>query len=106
MAADDKHRNRADTTTDRNGRYQINGLSGETAISLSIFPTEKQPYFQCDFEVPPTSGIGPTKQDLLVPRGIWITGRVSDRATGKPTREIALYEAYRGNPFTPRPAIH
>ena len=52
--------------------------------------------------MPEQPGVEPIELDLDLHRGVWITGRVTDKATGEPIGDetaIAMYYPYRDNPF-------
>jgi len=78
-------------TTDANGRFRIVGLpKGKGNILLAV-PNDDQPYFQHDAEVGDPPGIGPVSLEIPLNRGIWITGKVTDKATGMPARNARLH---------------
>jgi hypothetical protein len=51
------------------------------------------------FDIPDTPGFEPVKVDFELERGLEITGRVLDRATGKPVRGSVRYFRTGDNPF-------
>ena len=55
----------------------------------------------CDaFEVPDAPGFEPVRVDVELHRGIWITGRVTDQATGQPVPTAELfYLPFQSNGF-------
>ena len=50
-------------------------------------------------KVPETPGLGPTTLDFKLTRGLWITGRATDKATGEPVRCSLTYAPFLSNPF-------
>jgi beta-lactamase regulating signal transducer with metallopeptidase domain/protocatechuate 3,4-dioxygenase beta subunit len=82
------------TTTDAHGHYRLVGLpkEGTRGHMLSVYPPLDQPYFVTGRrETPASPGLDPVKLDIALKRGIWITGRVVDVATGKPVRTAIDY---------------
>jgi hypothetical protein len=57
------------------------------------------PYFASEVDIPETAGLEPVTIEIKLKRGLWITGRVTDKATGKPVRAQVQYFPYASNPF-------
>ena len=84
------------TVTDAQGNYRLvgmpkgNGGSGDQSNAIAVLPNAEQPYFMLNWlKVPQTAGLAPTRLDFKLTRGVWITRRVTDKATGEavvPTR--------------------
>ena len=56
----------------------------EQGNAFAVLPTAEQPYFMLNrVKVPQTAGLGPTRLDFKLTRGVWITGRLTDQATGE-----------------------
>jgi RNA polymerase sigma factor (sigma-70 family) len=92
------------TTTDREGRYRLLGLpkGSRNAIIAETYGFQPQaddlPYFPSIREVGNTPGLEPIAIDLSLKRGIWVKGRVSDKATGKGVRAGFDYFSFPDNP--------
>jgi beta-lactamase regulating signal transducer with metallopeptidase domain/protocatechuate 3,4-dioxygenase beta subunit/5-hydroxyisourate hydrolase-like protein (transthyretin family) len=77
------------TVTDVEGNYRLVGMpkgsgSGDQANAIAVLPNRDQPYFMLNHvKVPETAGLGPTRLDFKLTRGVWIMGRVTDKATGE-----------------------
>ena len=54
---------------------------------LIVVPNDDQPYFMQEVAVADPPGIGPVPVEIELHRGIWIEGKVTDKATGKPVAE-------------------
>src|SRR5439155_8596031 len=50
-------------------------------------------------DVPDTPGLEPLRVDFELERGVEVSGRVTDGATGKPVRGRVMYFHTRANPF-------
>src|SRR5262249_20978752 len=77
------------TTTDKDGRYRLVGLpKGEgNAISAEAWGRtprpEDLPYLDATRKVGDPPGLEPATVDIGMRRGVWVKGRVIDKATGK-----------------------
>ncbi len=97
------------TQTDAEGKFRLVGMPKETVPNkteeiwdrnrLLVVPNLEQPYFGNDIEIPRTAGLDPVRLDIKLKRGLWITGRVTDKVTGKPVRPATIhYFPYGSNP--------
>jgi protocatechuate 3,4-dioxygenase beta subunit len=94
------------TVTDAQGRYRLVGMpqakgSGRNdENAIAVVPNDDQPYFVLNWvEVPETPGLAPTTLDFKLTRGLWITGRVTDKTAGKPVPARLNYSPFLSNPF-------
>jgi beta-lactamase regulating signal transducer with metallopeptidase domain/5-hydroxyisourate hydrolase-like protein (transthyretin family) len=94
------------TTTDAQGKYRligmptVNWLEQDEKSAIAVVFKEEQPYFQSNrVNVPRTPGVGPVTLNFRLTRGLWITGRVTDRATGKPIHASLVYSPFLSNPL-------
>ena len=93
------------TVTDAEGRYRLVGLPKDSSPDrrnsneIAVIPNPEQPYFMHRLEVPDTPGLAPVTVDINLKRGLWITGRVTDKRTGKPVPSSLRYLPFRSNPF-------
>jgi 5-hydroxyisourate hydrolase-like protein (transthyretin family) len=93
--------------TDANGRYRLLGLPVEKRNKLFIQPNTEQPYFVRELDVPGSPGLGPAQLDVQLHRGIWITGRATDKVTGKGVQARVYYFPFLDNPFARKfPEFH
>ena len=95
------------TATDENGRFRLIGMPKGAENRIWIVPNEHQPYFMRDVDVPDPVGLGPVRMEIELHRGIWITGRVTDGATGAPVptvRMLYIFRSSRTNMLRERPS--
>jgi hypothetical protein len=102
--------------TDANGKYLLVGLprgkegqvvaippcdfpvSGSLKAELNVPRDEELPYLPAIEPVAKTQGTGPLHLDIKLKRGVWVTGRIIDKATGKPVHAQIEYFVYLDNP--------
>ena len=82
--------------TDEEGRFRVGGLA-KGLNRLQITPPVDLPYFAHERELPDQPGIGPIRLDIDLHPGIWITGRVTDKATGEPVSAFVQYAPLLSN---------
>jgi Carboxypeptidase regulatory-like domain len=92
------------TESDAEGRFRLVGMPkmgrNETARrQIVAAPASDQPYFETRVDVPYTAGLAPVTLDIKLKRGLWITGRVTDKVTGEPVRARVLYYPHVSNSF-------
>jgi len=88
-----------ETATDDQGRFRLVGLSKErisvtranVGYPLTFLPSDDQPYFVRNISVPDPPGIEPVAVEVELYRGIWITGKVTDKRTGQPITGVRLH---------------
>jgi RNA polymerase sigma factor (sigma-70 family) len=88
-------------TTDADGNYRLAGLSRPSPRayqSIQFIPPRGQPYFSGGGSLPVPELAKPAKLDIRLRRGIWIKGRVTDKATGQPVQAVVEYFAFADNP--------
>lgn len=91
---------RFQTLTDGLGRYRIEGLPLSKGFRFTVKVPKDQPYLGREVGVAITPGTGPVQADFALGKGVWITGKVVDDATGEPIRDaIVEYHAFVANPF-------
>ncbi len=88
--------------TDSQGRYRLVGMPKGKGNEIMAFPNDDQPYLMRHMVVPDDPGADPVTVDLELHRGVWITGRVVDKATGKPVIARLDYLPFLSNPFARR----
>jgi RNA polymerase sigma factor (sigma-70 family) len=102
--------------SDARGQYRLVGLAigeeghvvavppcdfrvyGSRKADLKVPPDEELPYLRARVTVKEERGTGPLHLDISLKRGVWVTGRVIDKATGKPARGQVEYFVYNDNP--------
>jgi len=87
------------TTTDKEGRYRLVGMPRGEGGMVNIMGPEGEPYLEVKKEVPTAQGLESVTVDAELKRGVWIKGRVTDKATGKPVPSMIEYFAFTDNPY-------
>jgi beta-lactamase regulating signal transducer with metallopeptidase domain/5-hydroxyisourate hydrolase-like protein (transthyretin family) len=95
------------TQTDSEGRYQLVGMPKGDDNVIQVFSNGETAYQLRHIKVPKPSDVTSTKLDIEMYPGLWIAGKVTDKATGKPVKAVILYLPFLDNPFTKnRPEFH
>jgi protocatechuate 3,4-dioxygenase beta subunit len=85
------------TATNEHGRFRLVGLSKArtsprvTRDLLTLIPNDEQPYFMRNIPIPDPPGLERVSMEIELHRGIWITGKVSDKKTGNPIKGVPLH---------------
>lgn len=86
--------------TDDKGRFRLVGMPKSAGNILMAVPNDDQPYLMRRVPVPDPAGIEPVSMTIEVHRGVWITGRVTDKATGEGVPGVRMhYLPFRSNEF-------
>jgi hypothetical protein len=80
-----------ETTTDDRGRFRLLGMPKGQGNQIMLLPNDDQPYFMREIKVADQPGLGPVEVEVDLHQGLWITGTVTDKATGEPLEEAILY---------------
>jgi RNA polymerase sigma factor (sigma-70 family) len=87
-------------TTDAHGRYRMLGLRRAQQYTLTVTPPANMPLIGRSVNLPDASNsLDPIHADVELPRGVIVTGRVSDKATGKGVESAVSFIALPGNPL-------
>jgi hypothetical protein len=70
--------------TDRAGRYELLGYPKSREYRLLAVPVQGEPYFMANASIADTPGLAPLDADIQLARGALVSGRVTDKSTGKP----------------------
>jgi len=102
--------------TDSQGKYRLVGLPrdkeghvlavppcdfpvyGSRKAALNVPRDEDLPYLRARVAVKETRETGPLHLDIKLMRGVWVSGRLIDKATGTPARGQVEYFVYTDNP--------
>ncbi len=79
------------TKTDAQGRFTLTGMPKGKGNRLIVVPTDDQPYLVQEIDVPDLPGAGPVSVEAALPRGVWIEGTLTEKATGKPVSGAWLH---------------
>jgi RNA polymerase sigma factor (sigma-70 family) len=88
-----------DATTDAQGRFRVVGLPVARGFTHFTEAPAGQPYVNGGFTSPAAaSRPGPLTFDITLRRGVLVSGRLTDKITGRPLRGSVTYRAFRDNP--------
>jgi RNA polymerase sigma factor (sigma-70 family) len=91
-------RHMVETKTDGQGRYRLDGRPNRTGYRVTVIAPKGEPYILVA-DYPPRVEPGKTaKLDFKVKRGVFITGKVTDEATGRPLQATVEYRTWADNP--------
>jgi protocatechuate 3,4-dioxygenase beta subunit len=85
------------TVADGEGRYRLTGMPRGQGNELRFSPPDEQPYLPSRSAVVEGPGMEPHTINMSLRRGIWVNGRVTDQATGKPVRARIFYHTSSAN---------
>jgi protocatechuate 3,4-dioxygenase beta subunit len=85
------------TVTDQEGRFTLHGLAKAKAYILVADPDEGTEHLHRFASVADTDGFVPAKADIDLPRGIVLTGRVTNTVSGKPAPARVFYRPLQSN---------
>jgi RNA polymerase sigma factor (sigma-70 family) len=87
------------TTTDRTGRYRLTGLPSGSVLrgldTLIALPPEGQACLSLRKRIVDPSRTEPATLDFELPQGVWIEGRVVDKATGEGVLSMLGYSIFQ-----------
>ena len=85
--------------TDADGKYRLEGVPKKSHYGLNVAGRKGLPYFDHTHPwEPDIAGLDPLETNLMVDRGLELTGRVIDKATGKPVMADIHYMPVDDNP--------
>ena len=88
------------TTTDKEGRFQLDGMPKGKGNQILVVPSDDQPYFMQEIRVPDPPGAGHVSVELAMERGLWIEGKLTEAGTGTAVAGARLhYFAFLENKF-------
>jgi RNA polymerase sigma factor (sigma-70 family) len=85
------------TTTDKEGRFTLRGLAKARSYILVADPEEGSPHLHRFVSVDDTVGFDPITTGFSLPRGVVLTGRVTDAATGAGVASRVFYRPLETN---------
>jgi hypothetical protein len=93
------YNNGVNAVSDAQGRYTLLGLPKLKEYHLIAEPRANDPWLRRVVVLPDAEGLQPLKADVELTRGIVVTGRVIDRATGKGVPGGIRYVPVAGNKY-------
>ena len=86
--------------TDAQGKFRIEDFPVMDGAEFKVDPPKNAPYFGRKVELAISRGTGPVQMNVSLRRGVWITGKVVDDATGKGLPEQTIeYHVFNDNMF-------
>jgi RNA polymerase sigma factor (sigma-70 family) len=85
------------TTTDAEGRFRLVGLPKGRGNELLVNHHD-EPYLDVVQPFDDTPGLEPVAVEIRMKRGVWVRGRITDKATGRPIWASVEYFAFNDNP--------
>jgi RNA polymerase sigma factor (sigma-70 family) len=85
------------TTTDADGRYRLTGLpKGREgrAVSVLALPPDGQPYLGMKKQAGGGEVLETVTLDFPLKKGVWVQGRVTDKATGRGVQAVMEYSVF------------
>ena len=86
-------------TTDAQGRYEIRGAGKAPSYLLEVLGDPSTGYLACQVWADDTPAFGPVTADIRVKKGVVITGKIIDRATGQSVPGLVEVGVLVDNPF-------
>jgi RNA polymerase sigma factor (sigma-70 family) len=84
---------------DKDGRYRLEGMPKGQGNEIRARGPDGEPYLMSLVEVPEAFALEPVTVDIQLKRGVWIQGKVIDKATGKPVQSFIRCSVHDENPF-------
>jgi RNA polymerase sigma factor (sigma-70 family) len=85
--------------TDALGRYRIHGVARDKSYTIGVASDPVTGYVGTEVRAADTPGYQPIRADLRVKKGVIITGKVIDEATGQSVPGYTAAAVLDGNPF-------
>jgi RNA polymerase sigma factor (sigma-70 family) len=86
-----------ETTTDKDGKFRLAGLVKAKTRYLHVQGGDTAPYLDQIVEVRDTTGYTPVTADVTLTPAVLVTGRLTNRATGKAVRGMATWLPLEAN---------
>ena len=86
------------TRTDGQGRFRMTGMPLGKGNEVVLMPPEDQPYLPSWQRLPDLRVSEPLHVELVLKRGVWAQGKVTDKVTGQPVPASIRYGAAHDNP--------
>jgi hypothetical protein len=91
-----------ESVTDEQGRYRLPSIPKAKGNRILAVPSEDQLYFMYEVDVPKDRidavDAPPTTIDFNLHRGVWISGKVTDKSNGQPVPARLFYSPFLNNP--------
>jgi RNA polymerase sigma factor (sigma-70 family) len=81
---------------DKDGRFRLLGMP-KGRNQIRVVPPDGQPYLMVLTDVPDSSGLEPVTVNIQMKRGVWITGKVTDKVSGQGVFSWMRYRVFADN---------
>lgn len=85
--------------TDKEGRYRLEGIPKGEGNEIRAEGPQGEPYVMSVVSVPQGIGLDPITVDFQLKRGVWVHGKVTDKATGEPVYSAIRCGVFDDNPY-------
>jgi protocatechuate 3,4-dioxygenase beta subunit len=89
----------ANARTDADGRYRIVGLPKAPSYTVHAHAGEGRAYLPFSMRVGDAPGLTPLTADIGLVKAVVLTGRITDKATGRPVESELFYDPLKDNEF-------
>jgi protocatechuate 3,4-dioxygenase beta subunit len=104
VAASGRYGNDVDAKTDADGRFRLDGLAKNGTSSLFfVQPPSDSPYLARHVSAPNPDGLQPLVLNVELTRGVLLSGRVVDKASGRNVFADIHFIPLPDNPFVGKP---
>jgi RNA polymerase sigma factor (sigma-70 family) len=86
-------------TTDMAGRFRLTGVRKQPSYDLMVAGDEKSAYLSQTFRVTDSEGLQPVRAEMRLTRGVVVSGRVIDPATGAGVQAAIHFAPLPGNAY-------
>jgi RNA polymerase sigma factor (sigma-70 family) len=83
--------------TDSQGRFRLAGQPRGRPNFLTI-TVDDEPYIKVAKPLQQSERPSPAGLDITLKKGVWVEGKVTNRANGKPVKAVVTYYPFRDNP--------
>lgn len=80
-----------EVVTDQAGHFRLAQLAKGAQARLQFVPADDQPYFPGKSNVPDSPGFEPIQITMKLHRGLWIKGRITNKATHEPVPGVVVH---------------
>jgi RNA polymerase sigma factor (sigma-70 family) len=95
--------NTVSATTAADGRFTLVGLPKQPLHGVHVMPGKDSALLSRSVQVPDTDGLAPVAADILLARGIVVTGQIIDKQTGKGVQSGIRFAPLPENAFFTKP---
>ncbi len=95
----DTWRNFPVAKTDSQGRYEFHGARKTKTYPFYVDSDSTAGYLATQINAADTVGYSPLRVDIRIKKGVIVTGKIIDRATGNAVPGFAQFAVLAGNPF-------